>query len=95
MPDEFRVLLQTLAELLSGARRYRVPSFQRPYSWTTKEALQLLEDLLHWIAQATDRAHDIETRRYFLGTILLVREPADAGEPEADIVDGQQRTFLV
>ena len=35
----------SLGQLLSGPAEYRIPDYQRPYSWTTKEAEQLLDDL--------------------------------------------------
>ncbi len=74
---------------------FTVPAYQRAYSWTTREAGQLLEDLV--IAAGLD---DQETAApdYFLGTIILLDPEADApGLPDFthprvyEVVDGQQR----
>lgn len=61
-----------------------VPDYQRPYKWTAKNALQLLDDI-------------IEARRenkevYRVGTLILHREKVD-DHIMYNIVDGQQRTI--
>lgn len=84
-----------LGQLLSDPYRFHIPTFQRPYSWTTKEAGQLLDDLtLALEEQAEDRAAG--DGDYFLGAMLLnTAVPAAVnGTPLAllhDVVDGQQR----
>jgi uncharacterized protein with ParB-like and HNH nuclease domain len=69
---------------------FNIPSVQRPYSWSSKEIGELLDDLLEYINQ-----HDIQPNNinqinapYFLGSIVLVKHE---GEREADVLDGQQR----
>lgn len=64
----------SLAMLFRKASDFSVPPFQRAYSWTTKEAGQLLDD----IAAAAGADEDLEQRYdYFLGTILvLCQRPA-------------------
>jgi hypothetical protein len=85
----------TLGRLFSDPYSFRVPSFQRPYSWTTKEAGQLLDDLTLALEEQAS-AGDDEERGYFLGAMLLTA-PVSAGTDDAefvprhDIVDGQQR----
>lgn len=88
----------TVADLLSGANRFRIPHYQRAFSWTREEAGQLLDDLIaaSGVADTTGAEPD-----YFLGTILLIdasglaRWPmsgaAPAGDQTFDVVDGQQR----
>ena len=86
----------TLADLFANPFLFSVPAYQRPFSWTVKEAGQLLDD----IAQAAGLDdEDAAEPEYFLGTILLLdvdgggtvvardREPPRVFE----IVDGQQR----
>ncbi|SNT01531.1 Uncharacterized conserved protein, contains ParB-like and HNH nuclease domains [Micrococcales bacterium KH10] len=75
---------KTLSDVFRGDVRYRIPNFQRPYSWTFDEAYQLVDDLI-----AAWRRNDPS---YFLGSIVLVREGT---ENVADVVDGQQRLTTI
>jgi hypothetical protein len=85
----------TVAELFSDPFRFAVPSYQRRYSWTVKEAGQLLDDMQ---AAVGADAEPVEAD-YFLGAILLTDAYGstgwDRGLPKTprlvDIVDGQQR----
>jgi hypothetical protein len=64
---------------------FRIPSYQRPYAWTTEQTSELLDD----IAAACGDTDDVANASpYFLGSIVLIKDPQ---KPEADIVDGQQR----
>jgi hypothetical protein len=64
---------------------FRIPSYQRPYAWTTEQASELLDDIVTACGTAGELA---EQSPYFLGSIVLIKNPAD---PEAEVVDGQQR----
>lgn len=55
-----------------------IPSYQRPYTWRSKHALQLLEDIV--------QAMHANIEVYRVGTLILHRN-----ESVYDIVDGQQR----
>lgn len=79
-----------LGELLGRQLTLRIPTYQRPYSWTTREAGQLLDDVL--LSLADERGDRIDDGHFF-GAILLVAMPFDASDERqwADIVDGQQR----
>ena len=55
-----------------------IPSYQRPYKWTTKNVSQLLEDI----------ANMKDTGRYRLGSIIVHLDGTNL-----NIVDGQQRTI--
>lgn len=96
MPTTFPSCSLSLAALFNRATSLTVPSFQRPYSWSVKEAGQLLEDL---VAAASD---DVEQHGfdYFLGTILILcdqphRLLGDGARPDdggaCEVIDGQQR----
>ena len=68
---------KTLASLLSTPQeQFRVPLYQRPYSWTNEEVDQLWEDLTSHM----DSEH-------FMGSIVLNDE--DKLKPQ--VIDGQQR----
>lgn len=86
----------TLSHLFSSPFHFSVPSYQRPYSWTTVEAGQLLEDIS--AAAGLGGITDAEEPDYFLGTILLLDgtggdlPKAREREPRMfEIIDGQQR----
>ncbi len=70
-----------LRKVFSSDYEFTIPDYQRPYSWGTEQALQLLDDL----EGALDRGSD---EPYFLGSVVLVRGDASS---HADVIDGQQR----
>jgi len=70
-----------LRKIFSSDFEFKIPDYQRPYSWGTEQALQLLDDLEGSLDRDTDEP-------YFLGSIVLVKESIS---PEADVIDGQQR----
>ena len=59
-----------------------VPIYQRPYKWTARNAIQLLDDIID--------AKNSNKERYRVGTLIL-HKPKD--KEQYDIVDGQQRTI--
>lgn len=62
---------------------FRIPIYQRVYSWTQNQCAELWADLER--AAATDQEH-------FLGTVLYGESsPAPENVQEVDLVDGQQR----
>lgn len=84
-----------IAELFADPHLFAVPTYQRPYSWTIKEAGQLLEDIVG--ASGVDYPETAEPD-YFLGAMLLLQVQGGAREGRRqpaleilEIVDGQQR----
>jgi hypothetical protein len=79
-----------LLDILGQDRQIRVPIWQRPYAWTTKECRKLIADV-RAVGRATGNAE------HFLGSIVTV----DAGAVPLgslqthNIVDGQQRLLTV
>ncbi len=64
---------------------FQIPSYQRPYSWTTEQASELAMDLQDYIKGKTG---DIETLNpYFLGSIVLIK----GDKSDSEVIDGQQR----
>lgn len=73
-----------ISKIFSEEFEFSIPSYQRPYAWTTEEAGELIDDLLSFKAdQGLDGVDP-----YFLGSIVLIK--AD-GRPDAEVIDGQQR----
>lgn len=72
---------KTLKDIFLGdTYRFEIPSYQRPYSWTTREARELLDDVVEAMEDDQDD--------YFLGSFVLVKLPS---AKHAEVVDGQQR----
>lgn len=64
---------------------FRIPGYQRPYAWTTEQASELLDDI---VTACGNAGEVVDQPPYFLGSIVLIKNPAD---PQAEVVDGQQR----
>ena len=71
---------QQLLHIFNDAYQFAVPLYQRPYSWTTEQASELLSDLLSEMKS--------EESGYFLGSIVLGKAE---NQPDSNIIDGQQR----
>lgn len=93
MPPVLSTETLTLEALLGRRLRFRVPGYQRAYSWTTREAGQLLDDLL--VALAEDPGYGAPREGYFLGAMLLIADDSDVAADMRDIVDGQQRLLTL
>jgi hypothetical protein len=76
-----------IRKIFSNDFNFKVPLYQRPYSWTTEQAGELLADLVSLVGLGSSTSID-ELSPYFLGSIVLIKEES---EPEAEVVDGQQR----
>ena len=85
-----------VTQLFSNPYHFTVPAYQRPYSWTTDQAGQLLDDLTS-AAGLSNGAPALPD--YFLGAIVLLDPemegpqppPAFSGPRVFQVVDGQQR----
>lgn len=69
---------QDIRNLLSSGY-YRIPRFQRPYSWTSENIQDFWDDVVR------DRPTD-----YFIGSMLTFKE----GSQKYGVVDGQQRLAI-
>ena len=70
-----------LGRIFSDDYLFEIPDYQRPYAWTTEQSGELLDDLVTAASEDKDSS-------YFLGSIVLIKEPNEA---RAAVVDGQQR----
>ena len=84
MPVKISASEQPLNKVFSTDYDFNIPLYQRPFSWTTKEAGELLADLIENMGEGTPVE---ETVPYFLGSVVLVK----GDSPVAEVVDGQQR----
>lgn len=77
----------TLSKLLDG-RLFRIPEYQRAYSWTSRERKDLFGDIEKMHSKGPDEGH-------FMAAVVCLRRKKQAlGTDEFDVVevvDGQQR----
>ncbi len=75
---------KTLMKIFSDDYLFEIPSYQRPYAWTTEQTWELLDDIM----TAMDTVNTSEPPEYFLGSIVLIK---DMDQPLSRVIDGQQR----
>lgn len=98
MGGKFPSQTVAVSELLGGDQVFEIPGFQRPYSWTAKEAGLLLDDILE---AASPEAPEFAKPDYFLGAVILLDTRLDAGSAvttdplEQDLKPQQQRIGIV
>lgn len=63
-------------------QKLTIPTYQRPYKWTKKNVIQLLEDIFEYVI--------LKNKDYRIGNIILHKEDAIN-----NIVDGQQRLTTI
>ena len=74
-----------LFKLMDGAKHWVVPHYQRLYSWEEKHVNKLFSDIEYLAIHASEDRH-------FIGSIVYVSHPANAGGiSEFTVIDGQQR----
>ncbi|MFN6066912.1 MAG: DUF262 domain-containing protein, partial [Pseudanabaena sp.] len=80
----FNTSNQSLRQLLGNGLLYRVPPFQRDYSWTDEEWDDLWQDILGLFAEDGETAH-------YMGYLVL----QSSNNKQFDIIDGQQRLTTI
>ncbi|MBM7030708.1 hypothetical protein CHR37_12165 [Bacillus velezensis] len=86
----FEAMSDNIRGLFTATRTYKIPRFQRDFSWDQNNYNEFLNDMLSQISFNPDTAK-FETSQYFLGNMLFL------GEKDKDIVqvvDGQQRLTI-
>lgn len=87
---ELHAYTRTISDLFSVKRKYVVPRFQREYSWTKEQILELWDDIIANINIDKDRS--VKHEEYFIGSLVLV---GDDKSSQHLIVDGQQRLTTI
>ena len=89
----------TLKPLIEGQKQYRVPIFQRPYTWAGDQLKQLWADILAQYEFLWDErqgsTHPVRSR-HFLGSFVLA--PVLTGAHDVSphlVIDGQQRLITL
>lgn len=73
---------KTINNILTNTK-YVIPSYQRPYSWSSDNAIQLIDDIFSSFKEGT--------KEYFIGSIICIEKVPDVYE----VVDGQQRLTTI
>lgn len=81
MSTEFHAEDKKLSEILIGRERYKIPRYQRPYSWTTDQCFDLWNDL-----EGNGPG--------FLGSFVFNYENF-AKDQYVEVIDGQQRLITL
>lgn len=85
---------QTIREVFSngGYIQYRLPYFQREYTWGEDEWKTLLEDVFATYQEyVTERL----TPEHFMGSLVRISDGVEQGIPVFTLVDGQQRLTTI
>lgn len=80
MNEQTKQEIKSLSEV--SKTQLTIPNYQRPYKWTEKNTLQLLNDIFSYIS--------LQNKTYRIGNIILHKE-SDVN----NIVDGQQRLTTI
>ncbi len=80
----FNATNNTFRRLLGNGLTYKVPQFQRDYSWSTDEWDDLWEDIIALFEPENDESH-------YMGYLVLL----SSGNRKFDILDGQQRLTTI
>lgn len=80
--DTFKPINQTISEIFSCDGIYKIPNYQRQYSWTNDQLDALWSDLYEAYENKT-----ADNDCYFLGSIVVVND----GKGYYELIDGQQR----
>ncbi len=82
----------TLQELVGGSKQFRVPLFQRTYTWKERDHAQLWRDILGQYELSLPGSPPTNGQDgHFIGSFVLAPTPAPAALPAYLVVDGQQR----
>jgi len=76
----------TLFQMVDGNKQFRIPIYQRAYSWRQEQCSRLLEDVLTIASATSGESH-------FLGAVVYVADGnfMAAGVNALLVIDGQQR----
>ncbi len=80
----FNTTNSTFRQLLANGLSYRVPPFQRDYSWTEDEWDDLWQDILALFEEGAEPSH-------YMGYLVL----QSSDNKQFDIIDGQQRITTI
>ncbi len=87
--EDYEVHRRSIGSLLDEIHAYKIPSYQRSYSWDVDNAVRLFED----IAKTAEAPSGSPSSTNLLGAMVVV--PQESGSPKFEVVDGQQRLATI
>lgn len=81
---DFKTENNTFRKLIGNGLTYRIPRFQRDYSWAESEWEDLWDDLVGTLGSGGEGAH-------YMGCLVL----QSADDKSFDVIDGQQRLTTI
>ncbi|WP_349533725.1 DUF262 domain-containing protein [Leuconostoc citreum] len=87
-PSDFNMSVNNMSirDFFQGPKKYSIPEFQRPYSWSDVQQNYFLQDIVNSVG-----------KKYFFGTVILVQLDNEDDIEVYSLIDGQQRvtTFVL
>lgn len=87
---DFKPQNYTISALLSSKCRFKIPRYQREYSWEEEHYKEFIDDMLNSLYVENNI---VKTKDYFMGTMLFIGDLSNTGS-DLDVVDGQQRLTI-
>ncbi|WP_446002221.1 DUF262 domain-containing protein [Weissella viridescens] len=86
----FKASGNNFKNLFTVARVYKIPDYQREFSWDKENYQIFLKDMFSQLRVESDLSGSvvIDTQPYYMGNMIFWGGDSD---PEVDVVDGQQR----
>ncbi|USF97297.1 DUF262 domain-containing protein [Latilactobacillus sakei] len=89
----FKAIGNSFKNLLTASRVYKIPDYQRDFSWDRSNYMVFLQDIIsQLIAEQNDDDDNIsvsfKSQPYYMGNMIFLGSDTDE---EVDVVDGQQR----
>lgn len=86
MSDDF-LQPQVISVKVLLSKNITIPDYQRPYKWTQRNVIELLDDILKAIKDSRNHADF----KYRIGTVILFKN----NKGDYEVVDGQQRLITL
>ena len=84
--------LLSIEDAFTACHIFRIPVYQRFYSWETGHLKQFMKDIMDFIKHGPVKD---KGKSYFIGTLLLHKGDEEGRKKIFDIVDGQQRVTTI
>ena len=84
----------TVQQILEGDRIYKIPNFQRNFSWENNNFIDFFEDLIK-SGEFDVKNDEISKNKYFFGMILLLGDKDPNVSMPYEVIDGQQRLTTI
>lgn len=90
----FKAIGNSFKNLLTASRVYKIPDYQRDFSWDKGNYMVFLQDIISQLSFEENRNENdnisvsFKTHPYYMGNMIFLGADTD---DEVDVIDGQQR----